>query len=126
MLFDPNWKPPLKTQEQQKISQILKDAADLIERNGWCRSYSHAGRHCAVGAINRVMDLPVDLNSIDDCHFFFAYNPSLLFRKKVLLSLEKFIGDSTDYSESSIERWNDECKKGNKVIKIMREAANAV
>ena len=37
------------------VSQLLWDAADLLERDGWCqREFEDAqGRYCLVGAINR-------------------------------------------------------------------------
>jgi hypothetical protein len=37
------------------VSQLLWDAADLLERNGWCQREfeDEQGRHCLVGAINR-------------------------------------------------------------------------
>jgi hypothetical protein len=37
--------------------EALRAAADLIERDGWCRTQlqSKDGRHCAVGAINAVL-----------------------------------------------------------------------
>ena len=47
MLYDPKWKIPLTAPE------VLLKAADILERDGWCK-YSlndRQGRHCVAGAI---------------------------------------------------------------------------
>jgi hypothetical protein len=47
MLYDPKWKIPLTAPE------VLLKAADVLERDGWCK-YSlndRQGRHCVAGAI---------------------------------------------------------------------------
>lgn len=47
MLYDPKWKIPLTAPE------VLLKAADILERDGWCKySLNDAqGRHCVAGAI---------------------------------------------------------------------------
>jgi hypothetical protein len=47
MLYDPKWKIPLTA------SEVLLKAADILERDGWCKYSLHdgQGRHCVAGAI---------------------------------------------------------------------------
>jgi hypothetical protein len=47
MLYDPKWKIPLTA------SEVLLKAADILERDGWCKYSLHdgKGRHCVAGAI---------------------------------------------------------------------------
>ena len=47
MLYDPKWNIPLTA------SEVLLKAADILERDGWCKDSLHdgQGRHCVAGAI---------------------------------------------------------------------------
>lgn len=52
MLYDPKWAPPEVKVEPWR--EILKNAAEIIEREGWTQgSYHKGGGHCAIGAINK-------------------------------------------------------------------------
>lgn len=46
-----------------EVAKVLRGAADLLERDGWCRyaGRDRDGRHCAVGALAEAtgMDAPV-------------------------------------------------------------------
>ncbi len=46
--------------------QRLFEAADLLEREGWCQGMLHDdyGRHCTVGAINRISKMNDALEAI--------------------------------------------------------------
>lgn len=49
MLYDKRWEQKHKPKAWQ---QLLLDAADLIEHEGWCQeTTSYNGPHCALGAI---------------------------------------------------------------------------
>jgi hypothetical protein len=104
MLFDPNW----KKQPDPEISiepwrQLLLDAADYIEVNGWCQKtvQDYEGRVCAVGAMLCV--LPQGNKNFD----------------KAFTKLQSAVG--------LIPIWNDNCNRTKEqVIAKMREVANAV
>lgn len=53
MLFDPKWDAEIKTEPWR---QLLLDAADLIDRIGWCQHTPRDdnGRVCAAEALRRV------------------------------------------------------------------------
>jgi hypothetical protein len=55
MLFDPNWKKPEAKVQLEPWRQLLLDAADYIEVNGWCQNdyHTHEGA-CALGALRMV------------------------------------------------------------------------
>lgn len=51
MLYNKNWQAPIITWQE-----VLLRAADLIEKDGWCRGTYHRGRgHCIVGAVTKVV-----------------------------------------------------------------------
>jgi hypothetical protein len=58
MLYDPGWKPAIAPTEIPPIEpwrQILKDAADVIDKRGWTRGVlSSPFGVCAIGALRAV------------------------------------------------------------------------
>ncbi len=65
MLYDKRWdvKPEVKLEPWR---QMLLDAADLLERDGWCQqAYQDGdGHHCALGALDAVVGM-AELKTID-------------------------------------------------------------
>lgn len=57
MLYDSKrWEAPQQI-ELEPWQQILLDAANILESDGWCQRRVHSvdGRHCAVGAMFRAV-----------------------------------------------------------------------
>jgi hypothetical protein len=82
-----------------KAQQDLLAAADLIERDGWCRKRMKRGKaHCALGALHALPGY--DGEFWDACAL-----------------LERFVG------HDEIGRWNDAQPNGATVVAAMREAA---
>lgn len=111
MLYDPKWEVPAEV-KLEPWQQILKDAADIIEREGWIRdSYHNKNGHCAIGAINKASKL----------------NGKKLSTTKAVAALHKIIfpySPSPDMKEDIIT-WNDHYLYATKqtVIDILRKAA---
>lgn len=53
MLLDPKWDKEIKIDE---VAQVLLDAADYIDKHGWCQNKleDDDGRVCVMGALYRV------------------------------------------------------------------------
>src|SRR6516164_3781777 len=89
------------------VSQLLWDAADLLERDGWCqREFEDAqGRYCLVGAINRALPLEVRQDLAED----------LL--EAAEMHMSKFVG-------ADPMRWNDRPgRTKEEVISALRRAS---
>jgi hypothetical protein len=106
MLYDPKWEEKIVTKEEP-WRNMLREAADLIEKRGWCQHQleDHRGRVCALGALTRVPTRLVDAHA------------------KAHLALENFINQK--FSLSIVE-WND-CRARTKeqVIETFLKAANS-
>ena len=54
--------PPIKTIKLEPWRQLLLEAADILERRGWCQKHliDVRGRMCTVGAMTSVWDIEAD------------------------------------------------------------------
>lgn len=106
MLYDPKWEEKIVINEDP-WRDMLRAAADLIEKRGWCQHQleDNRGRVCALGALTRVSGRAVGANA------------------KAHLALENFINQK--FSLSIVE-WND-CRARNKeqVIETFLKVANS-
>lgn len=113
MLYDPKWTTPV-IEEKVKTKdwrQVLREAADLIETEGWITGNYHleGSGYCAVGAISAAAD------SYDGPLQREAYE-----HLRDEINRWKWLSSKT----SSIVRWNDfHAKNATHVIKKMRLAA---
>jgi hypothetical protein len=83
--------------------EILREAADLIERDGWVQGVYHSedGRHCAAGALSRA------LADVDDPVAYETYS--------LLLDEIGWVG---------VPMWNDTvATSGQQVVDTLRRAA---
>ncbi len=66
MLYDKRWdvEPEVKLEPWR---QMLLDAADLLERDGWCQGayQDDDGHHCALGALDAVFGSKTSFKAID-------------------------------------------------------------
>jgi hypothetical protein len=123
MLFDPQkWvMPQIPEVEPENVPwrKLLLDAADLIEKKGWCRNaYQTHGRYCVVGAMSKAL----------------GYKPSICDDLKddppLILEAERhvvaFLNEGRqDERYDSIPEWNDGQKRGKVVIETLRKVATS-
>src|SRR6266480_438144 len=102
MLQNPQWEA---SDVQVQASKALMDAADLIERDGWCQGanvkvWKERFQHCPFGAITH----------------FSATRPKVFLA--VMAAMKRVIGGTT------VPIWNDaEDRTAQQVIDKLREAA---
>lgn len=119
MLYDPKkWAMPEVKPEAPQLEpwqKILLDAAEILEKNGWCRGHYVApdGRHCAVGALNIAAGVLV------------GYSPpvKLDVNGSRRMAMEKLMHQ---VKCNCVENWNDGyAKSGKAVITAFRAAAKS-
>jgi hypothetical protein len=56
MLYDPKWSPPEVKVNVETWQEALLQAADVLERDGWCQhhNYDNDGSRCMLGALGSV------------------------------------------------------------------------
>ena len=119
MLFDPQkWvmpEIPEAEPENEPWRKLLLDAANLIERKGWCRNdlQSH-GRYCTVGAL-----LKVSGTSIRD------YNEGGSAPDLVGKAEAKIMAHLGYDNYDCVPDWNDKQKRGKVVIETLRKIATS-
>lgn len=93
-----------------KPSQILFEAADILDRDGWCRGvYDNAvtGHHCAVGAIRSV---GVDL-VMHRVERFVVENIQDEAQQALIADVQRSYPNAL-----SVQNWNDEIVKGRRQV----------
>jgi hypothetical protein len=95
MLYDKRWDKP----QVDAIGKIILDAADRLDRDGWCRGTYHdeCGRHCVEGAF---------------------------FRNINVKEIREAVKRVSRYLGMSPQRWNDTiCVSGKEASAMLRQAA---
>lgn len=51
---------PTEATPEPTVADVLRDAANVLRRDGWCRGTMHqpTGEHCAIGAITTALGPP--------------------------------------------------------------------
>ena len=121
MLFDPQkWVMPEIPEvepENEPWRKLLLDAANLIEKRGWCRHHAQShGRYCAIGAMSKMAG--VRPGAYDAC----AAVPGIVHQAedKVLAYLKQ-----NGQQHFSIPSWNDDQTRGKVVIETLRKVAKS-
>ena len=119
MLFDPQkWvMPQIPEVEPKNVPwrKLLLDAADLIEKKGWCRNALHShGRYCVVGALLKA----VGANILE-------YEEGGSTPKLVEKAEEKIVAYLKNNNYGCVPDWNDDQKRGKVVIETLRKVSTS-
>lgn len=124
MLYDPKrWPMPEVKPKAPKVEpwqKLLLEAANLIERKGWCKDSYHdsLGRYCAIGALNMVSGLLPQMSVIAGVMNVKGFSVSLP-RREAEAKLKMYL-----HIRGPVENWNDKKgMNGANVIKALRAAA---
>jgi hypothetical protein len=131
MLYDPKWKETITPTEIPAIEpwrQILNEAAEVIKKRGWTTSEfeSATGEVCAIGAF-RIVQHGDGLKKRGKNRKYGPRDLEIAKRKfhSVIMRNNRFIGNRSTLS--AIMNWNDDVCSGKKeIIKMFKDAANAV
>ena len=119
-------------------ADILEQAADLLETNGWCRGdfEDNAGRHCAVGAIRCVTGQQAVEQEIHEASTRLGTSPNLHLRNKFKEVMNASLDATNILAEKLsqtwrgpdeyvyIPTWNDEAARtADEVIDLMKHTA---
>lgn len=101
------------------IGKILRDAADYIERHGWCQGALNNGeRVCALGAVLMVTDEGIRSVNCQTPHVAPWFTPNSPIRKAYLRLM--------NHLKQLPDAWNDNpCRTAEQVVTALRAAATA-